>query len=86
MEFLNAIWQWTLHLGGWQSPLTLAVVTAGIACIIIGRRLGRSTMDETGMGAPIIRTIGMVIAYAAGVVLSLYALMCIAAVFWPLFH
>ena len=84
MEFINMVWRATLNLGVWQVPVTLAAFVAGGACMIVARRLARPTIDETGMGTAV-KTAVMALAWIAGVLLCLYALVCVAAVFWPLF-
>ena len=78
------LWTWLVELNGMlQVVLVLLCVVASGVCAIIGKRMGSPMIVESG-GQTWSRTLGTAIAWIAGVILMLIAVLAIAAVFAPL--
>ena len=74
------LWTWLVELNGMLQ--VLCVVASGV-CAIIGKRMGSPMIVESG-GQTWSRTLVTAIAWIAGVILMLIAVLAIAAVFAPL--
>ena len=78
------LWTWLVELNGMlQVVLVLLCVVASGVCAIIGKRMGSPMIVESG-GQTWSRTLVTAIAWIAGVILMLIAVLAIAAVFAPL--
>lgn len=78
------LWTWLVELNGMlQVVLVLLCVVASGVCAIIGKRMGSPMIGESG-GQTWSRTLVTAIAWIAGVILMLIAVLAIAAVFAPL--
>lgn len=82
MEFLTAIWTWTLSIGAWQVPACGVALVLGGMCMIVARRLSHPTIDETGTST-LVKTLIMALMWVAGAILIVFAFVCLAAAFWP---
>lgn len=77
------LWTWLVELNGMlQVVLVLLCVVASGVCAIIGKRMGSPMIVESG-GQTWSRTLVTAIAWIAGVILMLIAVLAIAAVFAP---
>ena len=74
------LWTWLVELNG---MLQVVCVVASGVCAIIGKRMGSPMIVESG-GQTWSRTLVTAIAWIAGVILMLIAVLAIAAVFAPL--
>ena len=76
------LWTWLVELNGMlQVVLVLLCVVASGVCAIIGKRMGSPMIVESG-GQTWSRTLVTAIAWIAGVILMLIAVLAIAAVPW----
>lgn len=82
-DAIAAAWDWTVHLnGGLQIVLVLVSCVASGACMIVARRMQLPSMNDTMGGAT--KTMIAVIAWILAVILALFTLFGLAAVFAPL--
>lgn len=78
------LWTWLVELNGMlQVVLVLLCVVASGVCAIIGKRMGSPMIVESG-GQTWSRTLVTAIAWIAGVILMLIAVLAIAAMLAPL--
>lgn len=83
-SFLSMLAGWFMGLWTWLVELNgMLQVVLVLLCAIIGKRMGSPMIVESG-GQTWSRTLVTAIAWIAGVILMLIAVLAIAAVFAPL--